>query len=181
MPRKIALYSAALVLIALSGCATPAASSSAFDELGDLTLVESKAPTQFLRNEAASRVPKVVVQDVAETTDASVACLGAAVDPDGLARQWNSTAVFLVTNSQAARVATVTDGVAASFVDQGWTAQQIEGSTVLSSTSSPVVMRLEAVDKAPGMHAQIMITTTGPCVVTDGPDSDEVTGLESTL
>ena len=181
MPRKLALYSAALVLLALTGCASPAAESSAFDELGDLTLVESKAPTQFLRNEAASRVPTVVVQDVAETTDASVACLGAAVDPDGLARQWNSTAVFLVTNSQGARVVTVTDGLATSFVDQGWSSQQVDGSTVLTSATSPVVMRLAAVPKATGMHAQILITTTGPCVVTDGPESDEVTGLESSL
>jgi hypothetical protein len=168
------------MLLALAGCASPAASSSPLDDLGELTLVESKAPTQFLRNEAAARVPTVVVQDVAETTDASIPCLDADVDPEGLARQWQSTAVFLVTNSQAARVVTVTDRVAATFADQGWVAETVDGATVLSSTTSPVVIEFAAVTKATGEHAEIRITTTGPCVRTDGPQSDEVVGLETT-
>lgn len=179
MIRTLPIFSAALVLLALAGCASPAADSSALDALGDLTLVESKAPTQLLRNEAASRVPRVVVQDVAETEDASVSCLGADVDPDGLAREWHSTAIFLVTNSQAARVETVTDKVAASFVDQGWTSEPVDGATELSSTGSPVVITIAAVLKSSGQHAEIRIVTTGPCVRTDGPESDEVIGLET--
>lgn len=180
MTRKLALYSAALLLLVLAGCATPAAQSTPLDDLGELTLVESKAPTQLLRNEAAARVPLVVVQDVAETTDASISCLGVDVDPDGLARQWQSTAIFVVTNSQAARVVTVTDGLAASFTEQGWVPTSADGATVLSSTTSPVVIRVAAIEKADGNHAEIRITTTGPCVRTDGPESDEVVGLETT-
>jgi hypothetical protein len=169
------------VLLVLVGCASPAAESSPLDELGDLTLVESKAPAQLLRNEAASRVPTVVVQDVAEMADASVSCLGADVDPGGLARQWQSTATFLVTNSQAARVVTVAEGLAASFADQGWAPEVVDGATMLSSESSPVVIAITAVPKSSGMHAEIRIATTGPCVLTDGPGSDEVVRLETTL
>lgn len=124
-------------------------------------------------------MPEVVVQDVADLADASVSCLSADVDPDGLARQWQSTATFVVTNSQAARVITVSDALAASFVDQGWTPDTVDGATVLSSEASPVTIAITAVEKASGMHAEIRITTTGPCVRTDGPESDEVVRLET--
>ena len=174
---------AALTLLALTGCATAAApteaASSALAELGEITLVQSKAPTQLLRNEAAARVPEIVVQDVAETTDSSASCLDTGVDPDGLARQWTSTATFLVTNSQAARVATVTEDVAATFSEQGWSAELDGAATTLTSETSPVVIHLEAVAKENGEHAEIRITTTGQCVRTEGPESDEVLELEN--
>jgi len=179
LARNLAL-TAALVILTLTGCSTAVSpqSSSALDELGELTLVESKAPTQLLRNEAAARVPTIVVQDVAETTDGSEACLDSGDDPEGLARQWTSTATFLVTNSQAARVATVTSDVAATFTEQGWAAEPDGAVTTLTSETSGVVIHLEAVAKDSGEHAEIRITATGQCVRTAGPESDEVLELE---
>jgi hypothetical protein len=168
--------SSALVLLALTACASTAASSEAFTELPEVTLVESKSPVQFLRNEAASRIPEIVTKSVTQT-DESVSCLDAADDPDGLARSWSSTATFILTNSQAARVETVTANLVATFTDQDWVGE----GKALTKEGNPATLSIEAIAKSEGQVPEIVVTVTGPCVLTDGPDSDEVLELEGTV
>lgn len=157
-----------VVALALVGCSqAPQA----------LTLVQTKSPVQLLRNEAWYRLPEVMVKEDSETTDVSEAC-----DDEGAMRLWRSSTIALLTNSQAARVVTAGDNLAASFVEQGWTAERSEeGVAVLTVLTRPVsiaVIEIEAVEKTQEHRASIRITASGPCVRTSGADSDEVRDLE---
>jgi len=117
-----AIVGVALVVALSSGC------SGTTSAAGDIataaktvkaTLAETKASVQLLRNEAASRLPKIVFKEVLGTEDTSEPCLDEQQDPDGLARLWRSTTTIMVVNSQAARIQTVTDAMATTFTDQG--------------------------------------------------------------
>jgi hypothetical protein len=156
------------VTLALAGC-TAAPHS--------LTLVETKSPVQLLRNEAWYRLPEVMVKEDSETTDSSEAC-----DDGGAMRLWRSSTIALLTNSQAPRVVSAGDNLAASFVEQGWQAERSEEGaavlTVLTRSSSVAVIEIEAVEKTESHRASIRITASGPCVATAGADSDEVRDLE---
>lgn len=166
MPTR--LLAVLLVALALAGC------SSAPDTL---TLVETKSPVQLLRNEAWYRLPEVMIKSDNETTDESQAC-----DDDGAMRNWRSSTVALVTNSQAPRVVLAGDNLAASFVEQGWEAARSEEGavvlTVLTKQASVATIEIEAVEKTEAHRASIRITASGPCVMTAGADSDEVRTLE---
>ena len=144
-----------------------------------LTLVETKSPVQLLRNDAWYRLPEVMVKQDSETTDRSEACDD---DPQGLLRAWHSSTIALVTNSQAPRVVTAGDELAATFVEQGWVAERSEEQTavltVLTRPSSVAVIEIEAVPKTEQHRASIRITASGPCGATAGADSDEVRDLE---
>jgi len=157
-----------LAALALAGCSSAP---------HGLTLVETKATVQLLRNDAWYRLPEVMVKEDAETTDASEAC-----DESGAMRSWTSSTVALVTNSQAPRVVTAGDNLAASFTEQGWEASRSEDGaavlTVLTRSTSVAVIEIEAVEKTEAHRASIRITASGPCVVTAGADSDEVRNLE---
>lgn len=166
MPTR--LLALAVICLALAGC------SSAPDTL---TLVETKSPVQLLRNEAWYRLPDVMIKEDSETTDVSEAC-----DDEGALRLWRSSTIALLTNSQAPRVVTAGDNLAASFVEEGWEAQRSEEGTavltVLTRKSSVAVVEIEAVEKTEAHRASIRITASGPCVMTAGADSDEVRTLE---
>ena len=171
----------ALVIIAtLAGCAAPGGAQAGSAELDvvESTLVETKSPVQLLRNEAASRVPDIVVNELVNTTDASSSCQPASVDPGELARAWHSTATLTMTNSQAARVEVVTADLVASFVDQGWVAEPGDAATTLIREDSLATLVVEGTAKTTADHASIAISVTGPCVLTGGPESDEVLTLE---
>ena len=159
---------ALLALALLAGCSSAPQA---------LTLARTKSPVQLLRNDAWYRLPEVMVKDDAETTDVSKAC-----DDNGAMRSWTSSTVALVTNSQAPRVVTAGDNLAASFVEQGWEAARSEEGgavlTVLTRGTSVAVIEIEAVEKTEAHRASIRITASGPCVVTAGADSDEVRNLE---
>jgi len=177
--RRASTAGAALVVVlALSACATAQPGSLATEKLADATLVETKSTVQLIRNEAASRVPDIVVNDLAETSDMSAACRSTDIDPDGFARHWLSSATIDLTNSQAARVATIATDLVASFADQGWTAEVSDDATLLTQDVSLVELSITAVEKTATEHAHIAITSTGPCVLTAGPESDEVLKLE---
>lgn len=167
------------VVLALSACATAQPGSLEAEKLADATLVETKSTVQLIRNEAASRVPDIVVNDLTEVSDTSAACRSTDIDPDGFARHWLSSATIDLTNSQAARVATIATDLVASFADQGWKAEVSDGATVLTQDVSLVELSIAAVEKTSTEHAHIAITSTGPCVLTAGPESDEVLKLEA--
>ena len=166
MPTR--LVAVLLAALALAGCSSAP---------GALTLVETKATVQLLRTDAWYRLPEVMIKSDNETTDTSMAC-----DDGGVMRSWRSSTVALVTNSQAPRVVTAGDNLAASFVEQGWEAARSEEDaavlTVLTRSSSVAVIEIEAVEKTEAHRASIRITASGPCVVTAGADSDEVRNLE---
>ena len=166
MPTRIVC--ALTILLCLAGC------SSAPEPL---TLVQTKSPVQLLRNEAWFRLPDVMIKEDSETTDISEAC-----EADGALRLWRSSTVALVTNSQAPRVVTAGDNLAATFVEQGWSAQRSEEDsavlTVLTRPVSVAMIEIEAVEKTEDHRASIRITASGPCVATGGADSDEVRDLE---
>lgn len=156
----------AVLLLGLSACAQSAPS---------LSLLDTKSPVQLLRNEAWFRLPAVMVKGDSEVTDVSVACND---DPKGRLRYWTSSTVALVNNSFAPRVTGVADNLVASFVEQGWTATRTEESgavlTALEKVDTVAKMEIESVEKTSEHRATVRISVTGPCVRTDGPDSDEV-------
>lgn len=165
----------AVVLVALTGCAGagPGAGS-------DVSLAQSKSYAQLLRNEASSRLPEIVLKEVALSSDVSVACDD---DPRGLSRSWSSSTSILITNSTAPRIRSIADDLAASFVAQGWTASTAsddgQSVTELTSEASLAAIEIAAAAKAEGRAPSIRITTTGVCAMTGGPDSDEVVTLEA--
>jgi hypothetical protein len=171
-----------LVIGLLSGCAG-APSEDAAAESSGVTIAQSKSYAQLLRNEASSRLPPIILKEVSESTDTSVACGDASADPDGLQRAWESSTRILVSNSTATRIQSVSDDLVATFVDQDWTPVEVEGSTEslsiveLSSASSLASIEIVTALKAEGQEPSIHIVSTGACAVTGGADSDEVTKL----
>jgi hypothetical protein len=175
-----ATVAAIAVVTTLGACASTGDSLSSGDDSG-VTLAQSKSYAQLLRNEASSRLPEIVLKQVAESTDVSIACDD---DPAGLSRSWTSTMSILVTNSTAARVQQVADDLAASFVEQGWKAAHADESTDtlvvtrLRSATSLADIAITATSKATDQLPSIAITATGVCAMTGGPESDEVAMLE---
>jgi len=180
--RTVALWGAAASVIALAGCASLAPSAGIDGAIDDVTLAQSKSPVQLLRNEAASRLPSIVLRDVAETTDTSVACGTADADPEGRARSWMSGLLVHVTNSRAASVPIVIRDLTASFLEQDWVvSEEAADAVTLTNAGSAVTIELASIARGEGQSASISITTTGPCVLTDGAGSDEVKELEGDL
>ena len=183
--RRIRTLGAVAIAAAVLGVVAGCAGAGAGAEPGvasDVTLAQSKSYAQLLRNEASSRLPPIVLKEVAGSSDSSVACDAAS---DGLVRSWTSSTDILVTNSTAARVQKVADDLIASFVDQGWSADVDESSaealtvTELTSKASLASIEIATASKAAGQAPAITITATGVCALTGGPDSDEVTKLEA--
>jgi hypothetical protein len=165
------------VALILSACS--AAPDTATSGEGELTLVQSKSPVQLIRNDATNRVDKELVSDIRKTTDASTPCYNEEDNPGGLIRQWKSSAELVLVGGADRDAAT--KSLVDSVIDQGWTAEEVSeddsfGLTLLTSSSSVASIEISSADFS--AVAIIRITATGPCVVTDGPDSDEVTSLE---
>jgi hypothetical protein len=133
-----------------------------------------------MRNEVSARIPPVVVENLLDATDSSIPCKDLATDPDGLYRAWQSTATFGVVNSRAGILDNIVDSVADSFAEQGWAvADGPDGNgVVLTKTVSAAELRLTTIEREQGQQPEIVISTLGPCVLTEGPTSEEVTRLE---
>lgn len=161
-----------VLLPLLAGCSSAATTT-------DLRLVETKSPVQLLRNEATNRLDSSVVADVRKTGDLSFPCYNEEENPGGFIRQWKSSAeLVLVEGSDRVGAA---QALAQSFVDQGWTAKEVSSDTsfaltILTNESSVASIEISSANES--ASAMIRITATGPCVTTDGPDSDEVADLE---
>ena len=177
MSRATTSILGAVVLVAaLAGCSNGPSRDAiaASANVVDSTLAVTKASAQLLRNEAADRLPQIIVKDVVDTMDGSTACLDDKEDPTGIARFWSSSTTITVVNSQAARIATVTDDLTAGFVEQGWV---LEGSTLVKPDSTSTI-EVTVKEKADGQRPAVHIEVVGPCVLTDGVGSDELTALE---
>jgi hypothetical protein len=167
----------ALVVLFVAGCAGTAQPEA----YPDLSLAETKSPTQLLRNEAASRIPVEFIEVVDHAQDGSKACQTAERDPDGLIRSWDSSVRVSLKTDQAARLDTIVEELVKSFELQGWQRGTFGGATIIELTSedSPVSIHISSVqpDDA-GVGAKIQLSAGGPCVETEGAESDEVLQLE---
>ena len=184
--RTMRSAAAAILVVSvgiLVGCASPSSSpAEASDDYPDLSLAESKSNVQLLRNSAESRIAAEVVESSTDT-DASTACLSASEDPDGKIRRWLSSTEVNLVRWHAWRVADVADILIDTFSDQSWDTIDIEGehtdaAKLLTSGKGLAEIQVEALGTEDDSAATVYITVTGPCVKTDGADSDEVADLE---
>jgi len=171
MTKTIAAAALAAVLL-LTGCATQPTAS------GGLTLLDTKSPVQLMRNEAADRLDPAVFDDVRKTADASFPCVTEDGNEGGFVRQWkSSTDLGLIADADEVAAAAQ---IVESLIGQGWT---VVGSdeesavelTVLTNPESLATIEVAAADES--TSSLVRITATGPCVMTEGPDSAEVTSL----
>ena len=180
--------------IIIAGSLASCASAPATDTGTSVTLAQSKSPVQLLRNETASRIPTGAIEALGESTDSSVACLSEEDDPDGLVRQWTSTSVVLIERASQWRTKKIAKDLVQTLVDDGWTARDAGGSASVQSsllTRGVSLAEIMITSKEPSESTastskgevvtdyRIEIETHGPCVETDGPESDEVTRLEA--
>jgi len=145
-----------------------------------LTLAETKSPVQLLRNEAASRVPATLVAEVENSSDASENCRTAETDPEGLQRSWKSSVRIVLTPE--ADLDMVLSKFFLSFREDGWEQGTYGSDTIVEFTREGSFANIhisvrEAKDDSP---AELQVQVAGPCVMTDGEGSDEVTKLEVT-
>lgn len=170
---------AATLAIALAVVTTLAACSS---DDGSISLADTKAPTQLLRNDAAGRVPADAVLTVGEKSDGSEGC-ALDDDPDGLMRKWHSSLVLEIASGSAATIDAISADLSASYVDEGWDEFLSEGTDSSTRTlkkngsRSQLVITTTGDPDGDGLAATIAIDVFGQCVKTGGPDSDEVTQL----
>ncbi len=189
--RLVATAFAVMIAVGtLTGCgeATPGADGVS-GEYPDLSLAESKAPAQLLRNTAVTRIPSDVVLNVGTDTDGSISCLSESEDPDGTIRRWDSSVDVNIVLPEAKNTQAIVDEVIKSFTDDGWMSQAITGSkagnqahlltngTSSAASVSTSQVRIEAVIAGDQGSSYIHIDSLGPCVVTEGADSPEVKDL----
>lgn len=146
---------------------------------GEPRLVDTKSPVQLLRNDATDRVAPENIASIRKEVDQSEPCFDEDKNPGGLIRQWKSS-VELVLADGVDRVA-IMDELVQSFSDQGWTTEEITNNAdlwdvVLSSDASVATIEISSTELS--VVSIIRVISTGPCVTTDGPDSDEVKSLE---
>ena len=178
--------------LALSACGSDVGAGVA-GEFPDLTLAETKSPVQLLRNDAAGRLPPAVIDNIEETADTSVACLEEEDDPTGIVRSWHSTAIVTVQAGSVWRIDDIVDKLVESYVDQDWLARSLGQSADFRSsllTSEKSLAEITIIGQRPDEDQSatstaevvedvtIEIQVHGPCVRTDGADSDEILNLE---
>jgi hypothetical protein len=171
---------AALALVGALVCALTGCSGSATGVASDLTLTETKSPTQLLRNVAASFLDANVVANITNTEDESLAC-----GKDKDVRSWNSSVTAGIDVKHQDETKLLAKAVIAGLEDKGWSPEieeYTDGLAVrLTKSGSVSVIHIKAMPAVVGYKghgAQVIIHVTGPCVKTDGPDSSEVKSLE---
>jgi hypothetical protein len=162
-------------VLLLAGCAGTAESGNS----GEPRLVDTKSPVQLLRNDATGLVDDADIASIRKEVDQSEPCYTEEKNPGGLIRQWKSS-VELVLADGTDRVA-IMDKLVTSFTDQGWTSEELSNTAdlwyvTLSSDSSLATIEISSTELS--VVSIIRVISTGPCVETDGPDSDEVKSLE---
>lgn len=168
--RALTIAVALGLLASLSACAA--------EEKTGPTLAQTKSPVQLLRNEAASRVPATLVADVVNASDASANCRTEEADPKGLQRAWKSSVrIILLPESD---LETVLSKFYVSFREDGWDQGTYGSDSIVEFTRDGSLANIhitsrKAKDTEP---AEIQVQVAGPCVMTDGEGSAEVTKLE---
>lgn len=165
---SLAVLCAAIVLPSLAACDSGSSSNG-------LSLAATKSSAQLLRNNALDRISDEYVSHVVERKDISKSCVDAASDPKELMRSWYSTALVDIVPIHMADTAEIMQVLADDLAPQGWTAAGTEDRVVLTKGESTSKITLSVVPRT----SQLLIESEGPCVETDGPNSSEVTSLES--
>lgn len=160
----------AIAALALTGCGT--------EEQADpgMSLRDSKTATQLLLNELSGRIPADDIISMGEQSDTSESCLAEAQDTDGTQRRWVSVRdINLVDTTRSVAYA---DDIVATYTEQDWSAVGVtesranEHATLLTNGTGGAQVLVEPTTT--GLHLE----SVGPCVITDGKDSDEVKQLE---
>ena len=174
MKLSILGATATIVALAITGCSQQTTE----------TLSSSKSPTQLLRNEAATRLIDGTDESVAEQQDYSASCKSETEDPTGLYRSWRSTLLASVPADSAIGVDQFVGALATSFAEDGWVLKEEHGGdgsekiSTMTSTTSVATLKFTSTEGASGEAASVYIEASGPCVLTEGPESDEVKRLE---
>lgn len=162
----------ALVIGTLVGCA---------DAGGGQSLADTKSPVQLLRNEAASRIPVDLVEKVLVQQDESTACRTTETDPEGLLRSWRSIVRLQLRYDEAIDPQSVIEELADSFVDDGWDQGTFGVASIIELTrggsETQIHISMSGADQEAESGAEVQLAVSGPCVMTAGADSDEVTKL----
>ncbi len=177
MLRTRTLIAAALVAVLvptlLAGCGGSDVDASA--------LANTKAPAQLLRNSVASRVPKTDVQKLGEADDLSVGC-----GDNGVMRSWRSSQLMFIQPVQAYKIRQLLLDLTGVLAVEGWKSVEDtpsgnihEAKLTSTKTSSTILLTATGAADDQGNGASMEIVVTGPCVKTDGPNSDEVKHLEN--
>jgi hypothetical protein len=158
------------LLLALSACASDANTG--------LTLAQTKSPVQLLRNAAASRVPSTLVAKVENSSDSSENCRTPETDPEGLQRSWKSSVRIVLTPE--ADLKAVLSKVYVSFREDGWEQGTYGSAAIVEFTRDDSIadIHISVKEARDGDPAELQMKVSGPCVMTDGEGSDEVTRLE---
>lgn len=164
-----------LAITLLSGCSSDTASGA-----GSLSLAETKSPAQLLRNQVSETLPPAAIKTVESTEDISEAC-----NTDGDMRSWRSSALLTVEPKSAWRLGKMLTDLGDTLVEQGWSVTNWDTSgrehnsrfKREGSETAITVLATDAKDDS-GKGATLDVVVNGPCVKTDGADSDEVKQLE---
>lgn len=166
-----AVIAAGVLALALSGCST---------DSNAVKLADTKGPSQLLRNSIADRIPAEMIDSQGQTSDVSEGC-----GDDGVRRSWRSSVLFFITPASADQVTQLLSDLGDSLSADQWAGTETSASDNihelrLTSPRTSSVIRLTATGASDddGNGATMQIAVNGPCVVTDGPDSDEVKHLE---
>lgn len=174
--KAVGGVAALTIVLVLTGCAGEAEAPTA-------SLTETKGPTQLLRNEASSRIPTGAIEAISGEEDQSVACKTEDEDPKGLYRSWQSSLTASIDKDAAWRVAQINSDLADSFIEDGWYVSGTKDGKDTTTLTRPGAVSTLAFTStegdADGVGATVHIDATGPCVLTEGPDSSEVTKLEA--
>lgn len=169
--RGLVAASVALGLVLTLGACTAS-------EPTGLTLAQSKSPVQLLRNETASRIPAGLVAEVTNSSDGSVNCRTPETDPEGLSRQWKSSA--RITLTPEADLALVMSKLFISFREDGWDQGTYGTATIIEFTKPDSVANIHiTTSEKDGEATEVQVQVAGPCVMTGGATSDEVVKLEA--
>jgi hypothetical protein len=176
------------ILLVATACGSPAISVPG--SYPNITLAASKSPVQLLRNDVVNRLDATTVFSLESAGDESAACLKPDVDPQETIRSWLSSA--LITLKAGVDPKAVFDNLVASYGDIGWKADSLGDSTHYRSTlltKSDSVAEIYLTGEVPRDYvtdtseadklakATITVSVHGPCVRTEGANSDEIKTL----
>jgi hypothetical protein len=143
-----------------------------------ISLADTKASVQLMRNAVTGKVSADVTKAVTDVGDGSVGC------GDELNRRWHSTALIELLPDASSKIDLIAQTIQGSFVSKGWDSDAKPagaGTTIYSLTSADAsstidltVTEQSASDKD---GATIFVEILGTCVLTDGPGSDELARL----
>jgi hypothetical protein len=173
-------YRSALTAAIIGGVLASVLAGCSSDD-GGVSLADTKGPAQLLRNSVAGKIPTDLVASQGDTEDNSEAC-----SSDGVKRSWHSGVLLNLNPDHGSQAFEVLENLGRNLSDDGWTGEESSPSGKihelrLTSTRTQSVIRITATLPADsdGNGASVQVAVNGPCVATDGPDSDEVKHLEA--